>query len=211
MNNVKPLFRGGTILLLAVSLFGCRGEDAEKWRYACQKLDTPSSASQYVLPYPVGTEAKVNQGNCSGQGHGHQHFWNHGYDFVMKIGTPVTAARSGTVGWARDGCLDGDGGCTNLITVIHEDGTVALYSHLTGGGVHVKTGELVRQGQLIGSSGNTGNTGGLPHLHFSTHPCNALPGLPNPGACPTLPANFRNTTANDQGLVPGRAYLALPR
>lgn len=208
---MQPTIWKTIVLLLAVLLCGCEAKDPEHRVYACQAIDTPSSASQYVLPYPVGMDIKVNQGNCSGQGHGHQNFWNHGYDFVMKIGTTVTAARSGKVGWAKDGCIDGDRGCTNLITIIHDDGTVALYSHLTNGGVHVKTGELVRQGQSIGLSGDTGNTGGLPHLHFSIHPCNALPGLPNPGTCPTMPANFRNTKANDRGLVPGWSYLALPR
>jgi len=164
------------------------------------------STSSYVLPYPRGTAYVVNQGNCSG--YGHSDFWKHGYDFIMNIGTEVAAARSGAVGWANDGCHDGNAACTNLITIIHDDGTVALYSHLTLGGVLVSPGEQVTAGQVIGKSGNTGNTGGLPHLHFSLHPCNELPGLPNAGNCPTLPVNFRNTDPNPHGPQAHRTYHA---
>ncbi|MFW6088996.1 MAG: peptidoglycan DD-metalloendopeptidase family protein [Gemmatimonadota bacterium] len=164
------------------------------------------STSPYALPYPAGTEYVVNQANCSG--FGHSGFWKHGYDFIMDIGTEVSAARSGTVGWANDGCSDGNTACTNLITVIHDDGTVALYSHLTNGGVLVSAGDEVTAGQVIGRSGNTGNTGGLPHLHFSLHPCNELPGLPNAGDCPTLPQNFRSTDPNPHGLQAGVSYAA---
>ncbi len=164
------------------------------------------STSPYRLPYPVGAAYHVNQANCSG--FGHSAFWKHGYDFIMAIGTEVAAARSGIVGWANDGCNDGNSSCTNLITVIHDDGTVALYSHLTNGGVLVSSGDPVTAGQVIGRSGNTGNTGGLPHLHFSLHPCNELPGLPSAGDCPTLPLNFRNTDPNPHGLRHGVTYLA---
>lgn len=197
------LFIAGLALL---AIFWPESPDPEHRHYACQPLLTGSSASAsaYILPYAAGAKYPVNQANCSG--HGHSNFWNHGYDFVMEIGTPVSAARDGEVGWARDGCNDGDRNCTNLIR--HDDGTVALYSHLTKGGVQVLPGQHVKAGQLIGRSGNTGNTGGLPHLHFSLHPCNELPGLPNAGACPTIPVNFRNTDANPNGLLPGRAYLA---
>ena len=127
----------------------------------------------------------------------------------MDIGTIVTASRDGIIGWATDGCPDGDRTCTNLVTIIHDDSTVSLYSHLTPG-LLVEAGDLVKAGDTIGRSGDTGYTGGLPHLHFSIHPCNELPGLPNARNCPTLPANFRNTTPNPNGLLGGRFYRANP-
>ncbi|MDH3645915.1 MAG: M23 family metallopeptidase [Gammaproteobacteria bacterium] len=163
--------------------------------------------SSYVLPYPVGAVYRLNQGNCSG--FGHSGFWAFGYDFEMPIGSIVSAAREGIVVHAQDGALDGDSNRTNLITIEHSDGTVALYSHLTLNGVHVTIGQTVQAGDVIGLSGNTGNTGGLPHLHFSVHPCSALPGLPGTGDCPSQAANFRNTTANPNGPVAGGTYEAL--
>jgi len=164
-------------------------------------------ASAYVLPYGVGEAYRVNQGNCSG--FGHSDFWKYGYDFDMPIGTLITAARDGTVLHAQDGARDGDRTRTNLITVEHDDGTVAVYSHLTLNGVHVSVGQSVLAGDVIGQSGDTGNTGGLPHLHFSLHPCGDLPGLPGVGTCVSIPVNFRNTDANPTGLERNRYYEAL--
>jgi murein DD-endopeptidase MepM/ murein hydrolase activator NlpD len=106
--------------------------------------------------------------------------------------------------------MDGDSNRTNLVTVEHDDGTVALYSHLTLNGVQVTIGQPLLQGDVVGLSGNTGNTGGLPHLHFSVHPCGALPGLPGTGDCPSEPVNFSNTAANPIGLQAPFAYEALP-
>ena len=168
----------------------------------------PWQESAYVLPFTVGERYVVNQGNCSG--FGHSGFWAFGYDFTMPIGTVVTAARDGVVLHAQDGTEDGDRNGTNLITVRHDDGTVAVYSHLTLNGVHVTVGQSVAAGDPIGLSGDTGNTGGLPHLHFSVHPCGALPGLPGTGDCPSEPVNFRNTVANPRGLYAGNSYEALP-
>jgi murein DD-endopeptidase MepM/ murein hydrolase activator NlpD len=192
---------------LLLILISCKKNDVETKNYPCLSITEDWEKSDYVLPFPVGTSYYVNQANCSG--YGHSGFWNHGYDFRMDIGTIVTAVRSGTVGWAKDGCSDYDVNCTNLITIIHEDGTVALYSHLTKGGVLVKSGDKVEIGDTIAKSGCTGNTGGLPHLHFSIHPCNNLPGLPNIGGdCPSRPINFKNADPNPNGLLSGRNYEA---
>jgi murein DD-endopeptidase MepM/ murein hydrolase activator NlpD len=168
------------------------------------------SSSLYVLPYPVGTSYAVQQGNCSG--FGHSGFWKYSYDFDMPIGTLVTAARAGIVEYSYGGGRDGDVSQTNLVVVRHDDGTVAVYSHLTHDGALVVVGTTVSAGDPIGRSGNSGDTGGLRHLHFSVHPCGELPGLPggNDTSCPTQPVTFRNTAPNPQGLEVGLVYEALP-
>lgn len=201
-----PSFLAIIVLIGLAAIAASQSADPELRNYPCQRLDADSSRSLYVLPYRNGTRQWVNQANCSG--HGHSRFWNHGYDFKMDIGTPVLAAREGTVTIANDGCKDGDRTCTNLITVTHPDGTVALYSHLTKGGIKVAQGRAVLAGQVIGYSGDTGNTGGLPHLHFSVHPCGALPGLGLNGICPSQPVNFRNTESNPHGLLAAHTYHA---
>lgn len=206
MKLTAPVFLLLVTGIAVAALLVPESADPEHRHYPCQTLEIPSQNSAYILPYPTGTKYRVNQANCSG--HGHSNFWNHGYDFVMDVGTTVLAARAGKVAWARDGCRDGDASCTNLITIRHADGTIALYSHLTHGGVQVQAGEQVTAGQAIGKSGNTGNTGGLPHLHFSLHPCNELPGLPHAGVCPTIPLNFRNTASNPNGLLVAQSYIA---
>ncbi len=84
---------------------------------------------------------------------------NHkGVDIGTPMGTPVLAAKSGTVTWAS-----WNGGYGNCIIISHGNGNSTLYGHLSG--YNVTTDQQVTQGQVIGYSGNTGNSTG-PHLHF---------------------------------------------
>jgi len=160
--------------------------------------------SPYVLPYPVGTAYFVSQGNCSTGGH--RGVYRHSYDFVMDIGTEVTAARAGRVEAIRMRFRNGQPGEgeSNWVKIRHADGTLAAYSHLTEHGALVKVGDRVAQGQPIARSGNTGNTGGLPHLHFHVCTCS------EPVDCGTLPVTFSNTDPNPCGLIAGRSYTARP-
>ena len=48
------------------------------------------------------------------------------------------------------------------------DGIYALYEHLQTNSLRVKKGDRVREGQVIGLLGNSGNSD-LPHLHLSLH------------------------------------------
>ena len=161
-------------------------------------------SSPYVLPYPVGSTHYVNQASCTNGGH--QGPYKYSYDFVMPVGTTVTAARAGVVADLRVKFRDGQHGEgeANWVKIRHADGTIAAYSHLTERGALVKVGDRVVAGQPIGLSGNTGNTGGLPHLHFHLCPC------PEPVDCGTLPVTFRNAGPNPDGLDAKRHYLALP-
>jgi murein DD-endopeptidase MepM/ murein hydrolase activator NlpD len=92
--------------------------------------------------------------------------WAHkhsGQDFAVATGTNVMAAHGGTVvkagGWgAGDGPAYG-----NAIVVKHGNGTYSQYAHLSR--IDVGVGQVVKTGQHIAQSGNTGNSSG-PHLHF---------------------------------------------
>jgi len=163
-----------------------------------------SQTSPYVLPYPVGSSYYLSQASCSTGGH--KGPYKYAYDFVMPIGTTVTAARAGVVAEIRMKFRDGQPGEgeSNWVKIRHADGTIAAYSHLTEHGALVKIGDRVVAGQPIGLSGNTGNTGGLPHLHFHLCPCS------EPVDCGTLPVTFRNTDPNPEGLEAKRNYLAHP-
>jgi murein DD-endopeptidase MepM/ murein hydrolase activator NlpD len=159
------------------------------------------SASPYVLPYPVGESYTVSQGNCVTWG-GHRGSYRFSYDFAMPIGALVTASRAGVVVEIRTEFVDGDIaiGHENLVKIEHDDGTIAAYSHLSS--ILVADGEEVRGGDPLGRSGNTGQTGGFPHLHFQVSPCW------EPTACTTLPVTFRNTLPNPNGLLQNETYPA---
>ncbi|MDG5801080.1 M23 family metallopeptidase [Streptomyces ossamyceticus] len=92
--------------------------------------------------------------------------WNSthsGQDFAVKSGTAVFAAHGGTVVKAG-GNGAGDGPAYgNAVVVKHGNGTYSQYAHLSR--VQVKVGQIVKTGQRIALSGNTGNSSG-PHLHF---------------------------------------------
>ena len=104
--------------------------------------------SAYVLPYAVGSTRQVSQANCSRGGH--RGPYKYAYDFVMPIGTTVTAARAGVVAEIRMKFRDGQPGEgeSNWVKIRHADGTIAAYSHLTERGALVKVGDHVIAGPV---------------------------------------------------------------
>ncbi|HNA02221.1 MAG TPA: M23 family metallopeptidase [Ferruginibacter sp.] len=120
----------------------------------------------YALPFEPGVSYKVVQGY--GGLFTHQRIA--ALDFAMPEGTPVCAAREGTVysykNDSRDGgLLPGNKRKANYLIIRHDDGSFGCYWHLRQNGVVVKKGR-VSKGQLIGYSGRTGQVL-KPHLHFS--------------------------------------------
>ena len=125
---------------------------------------------EYLLPLRQ-SRNRVDQG-FGGQ-FSHQDDQNrYALDFAAEIGTPVLAARSGTVmqvesDFSKAGLKrEKYGGRANFVRIVHDDGSMALYAHLKTDGAVVRAGQRVSAGQQIGLSGNTGFTTG-PHLHFA--------------------------------------------
>ncbi len=139
----------------------------------------------YLFPFRHGGEFKVSQGY--GTRFTHKGWLKYSIDFVMKVGTPVYASRSGVVVAVKDNSKIGGRsrryrGHANYITIAHDDGTFAQYVHLNYAGSVVKVGDVVKSGQLIGYSGKTGRVTG-PHLHFMVY-------KPVPGGLETIPIKF---------------------
>jgi murein DD-endopeptidase MepM/ murein hydrolase activator NlpD len=91
----------------------------------------------------------------------------HAVDFAADPGTTVLAARDGVVMQleAGDAGATARDGRANLLRILHDDGSMAVYAHLAPGPL-VQPGQRVRRGQPIGVSGNSGFSTG-PHLHFA--------------------------------------------
>lgn len=84
-----------------------------------------------------------------------------GVDLAAPSGTPIVAARSGTVTLAR-----WYGGYGYAVEIDHGDGIETLYGHNSQ--LLVSAGQRVSAGERISLMGSTGDSTG-PHLHFEVH------------------------------------------
>ena len=92
--------------------------------------------------------------------------WHHGDDLFADLGTPVLAVADGTVfavGWNRVGGW--------RLWLRDRLGNAFYYAHLAGYTALARNNTQVRQGQVLGFVGNTGDAHTTdPHLHFEVHP-----------------------------------------
>ncbi len=158
----------------------------------------------YLLPFEHGRKHRVTQGY-----HGEfTHYGENKYalDFDMETGTPVHAARDGTVVEVKqDSTVGGPSpryeGHANYILVQHDDGSYGNYVHLDHNGAVVEPGDRVEAGQHIGYSGNTGRSSG-PHLHFDVR-------VPQKdGTMQSIPTRVRDHTGEAMSIEEHRFYYA---
>ncbi len=139
--------------------------EEEAARLAAQKFNVGSgaiagaiSSGGWTHPLP-GARVTSEYGSRTDPITGKVSAYHSGIDLAMPIGTPVGAAKAGTVsyvGWY------GTGG--NAVIVNHGDGVRTVYMHLSG--FNSSVGDVVQPGQCIAFVGNTGRSTG-PHLHFN--------------------------------------------
>ena len=136
----------------------------------CQK--PPSFNGANPSPYLMsGGLIDISQG-FHGEASHHDALNAYAIDFALLLGTPVLAARNGIVMEVIDGNPDLGGSKAtdldnaNLIRIVHDDDSMAVYGHLLEGSATVKPGQWVAAGTVIAQSGNSGFSHG-PHLHFA--------------------------------------------
>ncbi|MEL6831179.1 MAG: peptidoglycan DD-metalloendopeptidase family protein, partial [Pseudomonadota bacterium] len=132
----------------------------------CERLPRPKTLAQIPrenltkLAYPLASAAPIS----SGFGYrthpvtGARNSFHAGVDLAAPTGTPILAALSGEVTFAG-----ARGNLGNAVILDHAQRYRTRYGHMLR--VVVRTGDRVRQGQLIGYVGSTGRSTG-PHLHF---------------------------------------------
>ncbi len=98
---------------------------------------------------------------------------HYGIDLANAVGTAIVATMDGTVAAVGNQPR----GYGKYVVIKHRYGFQSLYGHLST--IYVNRGERVKQGQKIGSMGNSGRSTGS-HLHFSLYknnvPVNPLNG-----------------------------------
>jgi len=118
-------------------------------------------------------------------------------DFPV-FGTQILAPGDGIVVQVIDGSIDVEigqrdrsVGVGNAIIIDHHNREYSLICHFKHKSIRVKVGDIVKQADVIGLCGNTGNTF-QPHIHFN------LQDDPLMHIANGLPAQFRNIIVNGQ-------------
>ena len=138
-------------------------------------LSASVRADDLWLTSPLREWEKVDDAGFGDEG---LHGGHLGIDLVAPFGTPVFAAADGQVVRAECASMEfanhlgkpdvpeGRGRYfgTNIVIYHSTHQLYTLYGHLAA--IAVREGETVKQGELIGFSGNTGSSSG-PHLHFA--------------------------------------------
>jgi hypothetical protein len=116
---------------------------------------------------------------------------------------PILAPAAGTVIAAVDGIADNTPGVMNAaappgnhVVIDHGNGEFSLLAHFRKGSVRPKKGDVLKQGDVIGRCGNSGNTS-EPHLHYH------LQNGPAFGEGEGLPAQFTDYFADGRRVERG--------
>jgi hypothetical protein len=164
----------------------------------------PDTNYVYELPYQKGEHHRINQGYFGAFSHQIGSDTEYALDFDMPVGTVVCAAREGICVAARTDSTNGGPDpafkiCANHVEIRHADGTYAEYVHLRTNGAIVHVGDVVKVGQPIAYSGNTGFSQG-PHMHFAVY-------IPRDGIkVQSMPTKFHTDFGISNSLQQGQVY-----
>ncbi len=86
--------------------------------------------------------------------------YHKGIDLRAARRTPIHSTADGVIRYIQD---KNEGAFGRVIIISHNFGFETLYAHLRF--VDVKVGDVIKKGQVIGRSGNSGRSNG-PHLHY---------------------------------------------
>lgn len=129
-------------------------------------------------PLGTGVRAQVTEGPGGRYSH-YTIYTKDAVDLGVPSGTEMRAGFTGVIARVNNGCVVGNHSCGagygNYIYLKASDGTCAVMAHLSA--IKVTLGQQVQQYDLIGLSGNTGNSSG-PHLHYDHVDCSNNRSLP---------------------------------
>jgi murein DD-endopeptidase MepM/ murein hydrolase activator NlpD len=158
-------------LMVSIENAGARSKDLKyQWSIV---LGSPQAQHRpprpYRAPFAVGASFVISQAYPQQYTHTGADS-AYAVDIALPDGSQVYAAREGTVINVRHDAFRGGVSPAmmdqaNVIEILHDDGTIAMYAHLHWDSIRVHIGEHVERGEYIANSGNTGFSSG-PHLHF---------------------------------------------
>ena len=130
----------------------------------------PTQLRPYAFPLPADADWRLTQGFGGRASHRDPANF-HALDFAAAKGTPVLAARAGTVMQVVDHFREGGDDEAlkermNFVRVLHADGSMGLYAHIAASSARIRSGEAVEAGRVLAAVGSVGWSS-APHLHFS--------------------------------------------
>lgn len=140
----------------------------KKAKRASQISGTTPNTNGLVFPMATEPVCRIlsNFGEARSGGRSHQ-----AIDILATLGQDVYAVADGII---TDKVVVGGPNSSlsgNMLEVTVPDKTYYGYAHLSGFAPGIEKGTAVKQGQVIGYVGDTGNPGpGNYHLHFEVHP-----------------------------------------
>lgn len=134
------------LMALCISLLFLGGKHSQ-----AEMLDITELTSEWIWP----AEGVVT--DLYGTRHGH----HKGIDIAGKFKTPIHSVDKGVV---TKSYYSGSYG--HVVFIKHDNNLETVYAHLNKR--NVKEGQVVKQGEIIGLMGNTGDSSGV-HLHFEIH------------------------------------------
>ncbi len=162
------------LVLFDLPALGGTAVPSVQYRYGYLPGDpdtTRHSDVTYRAPFSVGTSFPITQTYPDSLTHLTRDSM-YAVDIAMPVGTDIVAARDGIVFDVASTNFKGGpdaaeyADLANVVRILHDDGTYALYAHLNWNTIRVSPGDRVEAGQYIADSGNTGFSSG-PHLHFA--------------------------------------------
>ena len=172
-SRYRTVLEPGESKILAASPGVVADRDGLKYQWTAV-LGSPTAVHTpprpYRAPFPLSETHLITQAYPSRATHGTPDSL-YAVDISLPDGTPIYSAREGMVVNLRHDSFRGGVEATmldqaNVVEILHDDGTIAIYAHLHWDSIQVRIGQHVARGQYLANSGNTGFTSG-PHLHFA--------------------------------------------
>jgi murein DD-endopeptidase MepM/ murein hydrolase activator NlpD len=193
-------------LLVSIANAGAQAKDFNyQWQASPGSPDAKHRPPRpYRAPFAIGAIYMISQAYPSQATHNTPDS-QYAVDIALPDGTQVYAAREGTVINVRHDAFRGGISPAmmdqaNVVEILHDDGTIAMYAHLHWDSIRVHIGEQVTRGEYIANSGSTGFSSG-PHLHFCVvrnagfEPVSVPIEFAGPSDVPVTPATQKMLTA----------------
>jgi murein DD-endopeptidase MepM/ murein hydrolase activator NlpD len=148
---------------------------AQSYVVPAEAVAVAASRDAYTVTTPPPLQWPVPRGSTIADGFGPRvapcngcSSFHEGVDFDAGYGAEVHAIAAGVVVETGNPGSSALGVHVSIQHLIDGQAVTSVYGHMQTGSMHLKVGDIVTVGQVIGLVGNTGASTGA-HLHFEIH------------------------------------------